>query len=261
MEKTALWNPQSGGTSACSVFRNTDISQFHTLHRPQTATKRRKVAWSVSIRQDKFVNKCSTFLKHGLLRNSRGFTLIELMVTLAVMALLMLVAVPSFQSTIASSRVTTVTNDLVGALASARTEAIRRGVRVTVCASADGASCLTGSDWSQGWVVFTDINRNAAIDTDSDPNTVDDVVLATSPATPAGIGVKGDASAERFVSYAPDGQPKTATGAVWSGNLQICSDSSQLGDARRARLLDINTTGRVHTSTPTGISSACAAPT
>jgi type IV fimbrial biogenesis protein FimT len=189
-------------------------------------------------------------LQHNLPRQSRGFTLIELMVALAVMALLMMVAVPSFQSTIASSRVTSVTNELVGTLAAARTEAIRRGVRVTVCASADGASCATSGDWSQGWVMFTDMNRNASIDPATPPNTVDDMVLAASPATPTGISVRGNANATLFVSYAPDGQPKTTTGTVWSGKLQVCSNSPQLSDVRRARLLDVNTTGRVQTRPP-----------
>jgi len=206
------------------------------------------------------MKKASTRLRHAPPPFSQGFTLIELMVGLAVMALLMMVAVPSFQSTIASSRVTTVTNDLVGALAVARTEAIRRGVRVTVCASDDGASCATTAtdDWGPGWVVFTDVNRNAAINTDSDPATVDDVILATSSAIPGGISVKGTAL---FVSYAADGQPKTTTGTAWTGKLQVCSDNTQLSDDRRARLLDISTTGRAHTSTPPGISTACTAPT
>lgn len=203
------------------------------------------------------MKKAPNRLRHTLHRASQGVTLVELMVGLAVMALLMMVAVPSFQSTIASSRVTTVTNDLVGTLASARTEAIRRGVRVTVCASADGASCATSGDWSQGWIVFTDTDRDAIKDA-----VASEIVLATSPATPAGISVKSDTtSAALFVSYAPDGQTKTTTGATWQGKLQVCSDNTQLGNDRRARLLDINTTGRVHTRTPTGISTACDAPT
>jgi type IV fimbrial biogenesis protein FimT len=181
--------------------------------------------------------------------------LIELMVGLAVMALLMMVAVPSFQSTIASSRVTTVTNDLVGSLAAARTEAIRRGVRVTVCASADGASCAT--DWSQGWMVFTDSNRNA--DWDSG-----ETILAITAKAPGGITVKGDGNAASFVSYSPDGQPKGTTGSPLSGSrlqLQVCSDNAQLSDARRARLLEINLIGRLVTTTPPSTSATCDAPT
>ena len=206
------------------------------------------------------MKKASTRLRHAPPPFSQGFTLIELMVGLAVMALLMMVAVPSFQSTIASSRVTTVTNDLVGALAVARTEAIRRGVRVTVCASDDGELCATTGDWSQGWVVFKDLNRNADREPDTDP-AKDEVLLATSSAIPGGISVKGTAL---FVSYAADGQPKTTTGTTgtaWTGKLQVCSDNTQLSDDRRARLLDISTTGRAHTSTPPGISTACTAPT
>ena len=69
----------------------------------------------------------------GRLRGPQaGFTLIELMVGVAIMGILLMVGVPSFQSAVASSRLTTSTNDVVSALALARTEAIRRGARVTV---------------------------------------------------------------------------------------------------------------------------------
>jgi len=187
----------------------------------------------------------------------RGVTLVELLIGLVVMAILLSLAVPSFQSTIAGNRVTSVTNDLVGALAAARSEAIRRQVRVTVCKSANSTSCTTTGDWEQGWIIFTDTTRAAAT------ASVDggEQVLVASAAAPAGITIKGNASAVQFVSYAPDGQPKTMAGASWSGKLQVCSNNSNLSDDRRARLIDINTTGRVVTTTPTGIATNCSAPT
>lgn len=75
----------------------------------------------------------------------RGFTLIELMITIAVAAILFTVAVPSFKDTIRQNRLTTQANELITALNLARSEAIRRSQNVTVTPKAGG--------WSSGWVV------------------------------------------------------------------------------------------------------------
>lgn len=82
-----------------------------------------------------------------------GFTLLELMVTLAIAAIIVSFGVPGFKSFIQNSRATTHTNDLVTALNLARSEATRRGTAVTVCSSTDAASCNGSGDWSTGWVV------------------------------------------------------------------------------------------------------------
>lgn len=83
----------------------------------------------------------------------RGFTLIELMVTLSIALIMMTIAIPSFQSFLLNSRLTGHTNDLVLALASARSEAVKRGINVSVCASSNSSTC-TGA-WQDGWVVRT----------------------------------------------------------------------------------------------------------
>ncbi|TNF61933.1 MAG: prepilin-type N-terminal cleavage/methylation domain-containing protein, partial [Burkholderiales bacterium] len=75
------------------------------------------------------------------MRLQSGFTLIELMVTITVLAVLLGVGVPSFQATIQGNRITTAANDLVAALQYARSEAVRRGVNVTVCSSNDQSTC------------------------------------------------------------------------------------------------------------------------
>lgn len=85
----------------------------------------------------------------------RGFTLLELMVTAAVAAILLTAGVPGFLSFIQNNRATTHTNDLVTALNLGRSEAIRRGAPVLVCSSSDGAACSDSNDWSSGWVVIT----------------------------------------------------------------------------------------------------------
>lgn len=88
----------------------------------------------------------------------RGFTLMELLVTLAIMALLLALAMPSFKSSIDSNRRTTYANQLVEDLNLARSEAIKRNKKVVVCASSGGTSCITApgapSDWTVGWIVY-----------------------------------------------------------------------------------------------------------
>jgi type IV fimbrial biogenesis protein FimT len=95
---------------------------------------------------------------------ARGFTAVELMVTVAVIAIVAALAAPNFNSMIQSSRLTAGANDLVAALQTARMEAIRYNARVDVCPSADGASCA-GSDWRRFIVVLrkggkTDVLRD-----------------------------------------------------------------------------------------------------
>ena len=80
---------------------------------------------------------------------TQGFTLIELMIVLAIIAIIAAVAVPNYQSSMAAGRKTSAANNLLGALQFARSEAVIRRKEVKVCASADGSTC-SGTDWSTG---------------------------------------------------------------------------------------------------------------
>lgn len=88
-------------------------------------------------------------------RKTKGFTLFELMVTIAVAAIIVSVGIPGFTSFVQNNRAVTHTNDLVTALNLARSEATRRGAEVQVCASDDGAGCDNVTEWSDGWIVRT----------------------------------------------------------------------------------------------------------
>jgi type IV fimbrial biogenesis protein FimT len=85
-----------------------------------------------------------------------GFTLVELMVTLAVAAILATLAIPSFWNIIQNNRATTEANELVSALHFARSEAIKRATRVSLCPSTNQTGCTGGTDWSDGWIIFVD---------------------------------------------------------------------------------------------------------
>ncbi|MES2673270.1 MAG: GspH/FimT family pseudopilin [Pseudomonadota bacterium] len=101
-----------------------------------------------------------------MFKKQNGFTLIELMVTLAVLAIVIAVGIPSFSRQINNNRSLTLGNDLVAALNFARLEAVKRGKRVSICPSTDGATCLTSADWAKGWMVFEDgaTSDGAALD-------------------------------------------------------------------------------------------------
>lgn len=183
----------------------------------------------------------------------RGLTLIELMVTIAILAILLSVAVPSFQAMIASSRLTSASNDLLVTLAQARSNAIRVGNRVTVCMSSDGATCTTSGGWEQGWITFIDTTRSgtdAVVDTG-------ETVISTVPVLPGGLVINGNLP---YISFAADGQPKTMTGGFLSGELRICSRSEALINDKRARDLTMNSAGRITSKNQTNIASTCPAP-
>ena len=90
------------------------------------------------------------------LNHEGGFTLVELVITMAVLAIVLSMAVPSFKDMIANSRSTSLASELSAAVNFARSEAVKRVKRVTICPSSNGTSCLTSSDWAKGWLVFVD---------------------------------------------------------------------------------------------------------
>jgi type IV fimbrial biogenesis protein FimT len=110
---------------------------------------------------------------------SKGFTAIELMVTVAVLAVLAGIAAPSFNPIIERWRVRQASEELQSTFYFARSEAIKRGGNVTILRSGDGGGCTAvGTDtslWSCGWIVFADLNSNGAQDNNED-------TLQTAPA-------------------------------------------------------------------------------
>jgi len=184
-----------------------------------------------------------------------GFTLIELMVTLSVLVVLMALAVPSFQSMMASSNVSTVTNDLMTTLAQARSNAVRRGARVTVCKSANGSQCATTGDWEQGWIMFNDDDHtgtSATVDTG-------EAITFASPAVAGGVVIKGNLD---YVSYAADGQAKKMDGVAGfqAGTLRVCNTSPSLSNDKRARDLKLSRAGRIIVDRSISVAASCPAP-
>lgn len=157
-----------------------------------------------------------------------GFTLVELMVTIAVLAVLLGIAVPSFTESTLGSKLRTQANELAAGALLARSEAIKRNQTVTLCASSDGATC-TGT-WASGWIV----------------RTTGGVVLQAHGAVPSGFLINSSVTS---LVFQPSGVGST------SATLTICRATPSVGS--QERVVDVSPTGRATVSkTSTGSCSA-----
>jgi type IV fimbrial biogenesis protein FimT len=173
------------------------------------------------------------------LRTTRaGFTLIELMMAIAVMAILLMVAAPGLRDLTMNVRLTGQANDLLTDLMFARSEATKRDVRVTVCArKVNTTTCTNGNQWDNGWMVGLDADGDGEIDAGTVPLKIADPLTGQNTIKNSGSGKKGS------IVF-------TATGINDSGpaTLTICDSRKQ------GRAVNVAGTGR---ASVTKITSGC----
>ena len=146
------------------------------------------------------------------MHKENGFTLLELMTTLSIAAILMSVAVPALRSFITNSAQTGAINDFVSSMHLARNTAITTNARVTVCASIAGATCQEAA-WDNGWIIFADENSNQVVDGD-------ERIIGTSAAVD-GLTIKsGDFS--RYLMYRPNGRIMNNSINGNAGEFTVC---------------------------------------
>jgi type IV fimbrial biogenesis protein FimT len=108
-------------------------------------------------------------------RRDSGYTMMELVMTMAIVVILGTLAIPGFKFVTSSNRVATEVNGLLGDLQFARSQAVKEGLPVTICTSTAPYTSCTNTDWELGWIVFLDSNNNQAVD-------AGEVVVRTQPA-------------------------------------------------------------------------------
>ncbi len=162
----------------------------------------------------------------------RGLTLIELMVTISVLVILIAVGVPSFESTLNSSRLSSSANELSGAVQLARAESIRRNRSVVLCRSETLAACASGDVWS-GWLVFVDTNGDGGV-------SVGEEILKTGTiSTPLSVRASAAISSRgHIVTFMPNGIARAADeSALLNAALAICVASTQPAQNTRELLI------------------------
>lgn len=177
----------------------------------------------------------------GSLRG-QGHTLIELLATVAVLAVLAAVGAPSMGRLIDSTRLTFYANDFLSAMYLARSEAIKRNGRASLCKSSTGFSCSADGGWEQGWIVFRDQNSNGSVD----PG---EVVVHRTLALPAGFRLVGNQNLANYISFASSGRTRLVSGAFQAGTLTLCKQSPSPGEARQ---IVINNAGRARVNREPG---------
>lgn len=153
-----------------------------------------------------------------------GFTLVELMVTVAVLAILLAIATPSFTSIINGNRLASGANELVASLQLARSEAVKRNRSVAICRSTDGATCVAaagaaGDAWA-GWITVVDAT--------------DELLRTNTAKQPLQVSVSpGIRSNVDRVVFRADGMARTAAGVLLEAQFGVCIPTTQPAENQR----------------------------
>lgn len=137
------------------------------------------------------------------IKNS-GFTLIEMIVTVAIVAIFASIALPSFSQLIKNNRISTTTNEFISALVLARSEALKRSRDVTVCTSTDLENCSASqTDFSKGWIVLADTDNPAVKDVIKVNDGFDNVYIGV-------LNADGTSAGNKSLSYKFSGRTDSA---------------------------------------------------
>ena len=163
-------------------------------------------------------------------RQEQGFTLVELMITLEIAAVLLGTVAPGMARLMERNRIQTAADNLFTGLMLTRSEALKRNQSVVICKSANGTACATGggTEWHDGWLVYADADGDNA----PDPN---EILRVTSSLRNGDTLYTSGSDFDDQVSYNVDG---TASGI---GTFVVCNKA---GDLNYSREVAVSVTGR-----------------
>ncbi|MEH6610804.1 MAG: GspH/FimT family pseudopilin [Halioglobus sp.] len=149
-----------------------------------------------------------------------GFTLVELMIVVVITAILIVIAAPSYSELILSNKLKTYANEIVTSVYLARGEAIKRNSIMTMCASANGISCIGSGDWDQGWIVL-------------DPNST---VIKRMPELAGGFVLTDTLASAHTMIFQPSGVSGT------QASFTACRKTPTVGGQKR--VITVSATGK-----------------
>ena len=179
-----------------------------------------------------------------MVTNSKGFTLLELIIIIAILGISMAIAAPGLSTMIANNRISSSASDFASALQLAKAEAVARLNPVIVCKkNAASNGCIADGDWSQGWIVFSDDNGNGGADLGSGES-----ILLVHEALEANITFVGSDGVDSSITFRPSG-----TNSITSTESLVISDQRGLDNcATRTILVTITGRGSVMKPRDTG---------
>jgi type IV fimbrial biogenesis protein FimT len=180
-------------------------------------------------------------------RKQRGFTLVELAIAVLILGILGGWAVPAIKNLFMNNSMVSATNSLVADITYARSEAIKRNSAVTICPSTDQANCSGTSDWSTGWIIFWDSNKNQVVDGGDKVVRLGDKVgtsIAGSTKSSSGIAITAyerDTTTQSTIglTFLPEGLLNPDTLSTYANYLHLCDTRAK----SYGRTLEISPTG------------------
>lgn len=174
-------------------------------------------------------------------KSAKGFTLLELIITVAIAGILLGIGVPGFGSLMRESRISSQYNSLVGSLYQARSEAIKGASDVTVCPKRGSGDnrCGGNNDWENGWIVFLD-RTNAPGEVNADISAGDEIISVkpeikgnnTITAIGSSTNAVGNVQTVSYVRYLQNGATSLSTGSII-----ICDDTRGAADSRALNIV------------------------
>ncbi len=165
-----------------------------------------------------------------------GLTLVELMITIVVLAVVAGMAIPSFSYLVTSNAIASQTNHFAAAINLARSEAIKRNTDVIMC-KRSGTGCDNNGQWEDGWVIFADNDADNSLDSGEEIQYVD--------ALKPNYTLRASVTNTNWLSFQSDGRIITSTGAAGSVVFRLCAPDA---DNSESRAISLNAIGQARLS-------------